>query len=43
MVSIIIPAYNVEMHIRECLDSALGQTFSDLEVIVVDDGSTDST
>lgn len=43
MVSIIIPAYNVEMYIRECLDSALGQTFTDLEVIVVDDGSTDST
>lgn len=43
MVSIIIPAYNVEKYLRECLDSAIGQTFSDIEVLVVDDGSTDST
>lgn len=43
MVSIIIPAYNVEKYIRECLDSVVGQDYSDLEIIIVDDGSTDST
>lgn len=43
MVSIIIPAYNVEQYIEECLASALGQSFAEIEVIVVNDGSTDRT
>lgn len=42
-VSVLIPAYNVENYIRECLDSVFGQTMSDLEVICVDDASTDGT
>lgn len=42
-VSAIIPAYNAEAFIREAVDSALGQTHADLEVIVVDDSSTDDT
>ena len=42
-ISIIIPAYNVEEYIYECLDSILNQTFTDYEVIVVDDCSTDNT
>lgn len=42
-VSIIIPTYNGEKFIRETIDSALNQTFSDTEVIVINDGSTDST
>ncbi|MBC7364852.1 MAG: glycosyltransferase family 2 protein, partial [Candidatus Aminicenantes bacterium] len=41
--SIIIAAYNTEKYIRECLDSILGQTFYNYEVIIVDDGSTDGT
>lgn len=43
MVSVIVPAYNSEKYIRECLDSAVGQTRRDIEIIVADDGSTDST
>ena len=43
MISIIIPAYNAEKYIAECLDSVRGQTFEDWEVILVDDGSTDGT
>ena len=42
-VSIIIPMYNVEKYIGECLDSILNQTFTDYEVIVVDDCSTDKS
>lgn len=41
--SVIIPVYNVEKYLSFCLDSVLGQTFSDYEVILIDDGSTDSS
>lgn len=43
MVSIIVPTYNSERHIKQCLDSILSQSHSDLELICVDDGSTDGT
>lgn len=39
--SVVIPVYNVETYLRECLDSVLGQTFADWEAICVNDGSTD--
>lgn len=39
--SVIIPVYNVEKFLAKCLDSVLGQTFSDFEIIAVNDGSTD--
>ena len=42
-VSILTPAYNSAKFIRQTLDSALGQTFTDFEMIVIDDGSTDET
>lgn len=42
-VSVVIPVYNVEPYLRECLDSVLNQTFKDIEVICVDDGSTDGS
>lgn len=43
IVSVIIPAYNAARYLAETLKSALGQTLSDIEVIVVDDGSKDNT
>lgn len=41
--SVLIPAYNAEKYIEKCLSSIIAQTFTDYEIIVVDDGSTDST
>lgn len=41
--SVIIPLYNKEKHIKQTLESVLNQTFQDFEVIVIDDGSTDSS
>lgn len=43
MISIIIPVYNVEDYLKECLDSVANQTYTDFEAILVDDGSTDNS
>lgn len=42
-VSVIIPVYNVEAYIEKCLDSVVGQTLDDIEIIVVNDGSKDNS
>lgn len=41
-ISVIVPVYNVEKYLCRCIDSILAQTFTDFELILVDDGSTDN-
>ena len=43
MVSVIVPIFNVEGYLSRCLESIVSQTYSDLEIILVDDGSTDNS
>ena len=42
-VSLLVPICNVERYLRECLDSAVAQTLKDIEIICINDGSTDSS
>ena len=42
-ISVIIPVYNAEKYLRECLDSVIEQTLQEIEIICVDDGSTDNS
>ena len=42
-ISVLVPVYNVEKYLAECLDSIVGQTLGDIEIICVNDGSTDSS
>ena len=43
MVSVIIPVYNVQNYIVSCLESVIGQTYTDIEVLLINDGSTDGS
>ena len=42
-ISILVPIYNVEKYLKKCLDSMIQQTFTDIEIICMDDGSTDGS
>ena len=42
-ISVIVPVYNVEKYLRRCIDSILSQTFSDFELLLIDDGSKDKS
>lgn len=43
LISVIVPVYNVERYLDQCVESLIGQTYERLEIILVDDGSTDSS
>lgn len=43
LVTVVVPCYNVEQYLNECVESILHQTYENMEIILVDDGSTDST
>ncbi len=42
-ISIIVPCYNTEVFLKQCIDSLIGQTYQNLEIICVNDGSNDNT
>lgn len=43
LISVVVPVYNVENYVKECLDSILGQSYGNLQIIIVNDGSTDQS
>ena len=43
LVSIVVPIYNIAKEIGKCIDSLMSQTYSNMEIILVDDGSTDNS
>ena len=42
-ISIIVPVYNVEKYVRKCLESIIHQTYKNIEIIIIDDASTDNS
>ena len=42
-VSVIVPVYNTEQYLEKCLDSLVNQTLEDIEIVLIDDGSTDKS
>ena len=43
LISVIVPVYNVEKYLKKCIHSIINQTLKDIEIILVDDGSTDNS
>ena len=43
LISIIVPVYNVEIYLTECVRSILNQTYKNIEILLIDDGSTDNS
>ena len=42
-ISIIVPIYNIEKYLKKCLDSIINQSYQNLEILLIDDGSTDNS
>ena len=42
-ITVVVPVYNVQAYLPKCIDSLLAQTFGEIEIILVDDGSTDAS
>ena len=42
-ISVIVPIYNAELYLEECIESVLNQTLRDIELLLIDDGSTDNS
>ena len=41
LISVIVPVYNVKDYLKECIDSIIAQNYPDIEILLIDDGSTD--